>query len=170
MRMPLPRVQAEVHARDHDRRATRQAHPRHRIPPRPREDGHGEPTVPGGVELHPLPQEDRRSAAAAVGTGGAQPALLGERGDAAATEETPRDLLEAQHVRVDPAHPPRRCTPVVEEVAGVVGGYPQPGRSWGHLSWGHITLERARSAAPMRPASLPSCATTMLASGRYPRP
>ncbi len=94
--------------------------------------------------------------------GPGQPAGGGEPHHPPAPEQAPRHLLQAEHVGVDRPHHPGRQARVVEEVAGVVARDPHAR----HRRAQPLTASvRARSAAPTRPASLPSCAATMLRLG-----
>ena len=91
------------------------------------------------------------------------PAGGGEPLDPPAAEQPSRHLLEAQDVGVDGAHDAGGEAGVVEEVAGVVARDPHGRHGRAQPPTASV---RARSAAPTSPASLPSWADTMAASGR----
>ncbi len=165
MPQPLGRVEAQVDAGDRQRHAAGHPDLRHGIPAAAPADGHRQRDMPDGEEVDPERGEDGRAPAAAGAGRPVQAAPGGEQRDAGDGEQPPGHLLEAEDVGVDGSDDPGRGRRVVEEVAGVVGRHPQGGPAGGR---GHVaaTSSRARVAAPMRPASLPSSAWTIRASGR----
>ena len=160
---PLPRLEAEVHRHGGQLATARQRHPHHGEPPGAVGPAHRQPQVLRPDDPHPLRGEHRRTAAAPVSPRPGHPAGGGEPRHPPAAEQPAGHFLQAQHVGVDRAHHPGREARVVEEVAGVVARDPHAR----HRRAQPLTASvRARSAAPTSPASLPSCAATMAASGR----
>ena len=121
---------------------------------------HGVEAVAARGDVEARRRHDRGAHAVTVAAAPHEPDGFGELGDAMVGERMARHLLQAQHVGRGVPDDAQQGRAVVLEAAHVVR----------HKTGGHAmsssTALRARSAAPMSPASLPSCACTIRASGR----
>ena len=165
MRRTFGSTQAEVDTDHGERLSARERHSNRGIPPRPIREPHPKPPRGGRVDPRAQGREDGRAPTAQPSTRPEQPALTGKCGQAELGGQATRHLLKTEHVRGDRANHTRGRGTVVEEVTHVVRGDPEH-READRCRVGPHVRDRASSATPMRPASLPSCARTMRASGR----